>query len=214
MPAKVQPFYSALQSQVHDSLAFVEDFSHFRRQTSGGWRTIPHAYVQFVAELSFLRIFLAWEDFLEETFIRYMCGAKSASGYGPGLVATYPSIEHARRVTQGSRPYADWAQPNIVIERAQIHFRNGEPYKSALRAGMVLLNELLTIRNRIAHRSPHAIAQFRGFVLHKLGRNPQGMGPGRFLLTLVPPVQSESFIQYYGHFVIAVANTILNPAIP
>ncbi len=214
MPARVQQFYPALQSRVDRSLAFVQEVSHFRRQTSGNWRIIPRAYVQLVAELSFLRIFLAWEDFLEETFIRYMCGARSASGYAPVLVAQYSSIDRARRVIQGSRPYADWAHPKLVIERAELYFHDGEPYRSALRAGMVGLNEMLTIRNRIAHRSPHATAQFRELVLHELGHNPQGMGPGRFLLTMVPLAQSESFIQHYGHLVIAVANTILNPAIP
>jgi hypothetical protein len=32
------------------------------------------ARVEFLYELSFLRIFIEWEAFLEQTFIRYLCG--------------------------------------------------------------------------------------------------------------------------------------------
>jgi len=41
---------------------------------------MPRIQVEIIAELSFLRIFIAWENFLEKSFIRYLVGAKSPSG--------------------------------------------------------------------------------------------------------------------------------------
>jgi hypothetical protein len=59
--------------------------------------------------------------------------------------------------------------------------RDGEPYAQALANVSSDLADMVKIRNRIAHRSERATAEFLELVRRKLGHVPQGMSPGRFL---------------------------------
>jgi hypothetical protein len=59
-------------------------------------RGLPFFQVEQIAELAYLRVYASWETFLEESFIRFMCGAPSASGSRPRRYVGPRTIEHAR----------------------------------------------------------------------------------------------------------------------
>ena len=180
-----------LQSRVHSSLNLLSE-----AKTAG-----MHPFqLQRVAELCALRIFMAWEAFLEDTFLRYMCGATSIGGLKPSCCAIPRDLKHARDIVCGmsNRDFIDWASPDKVIQRSMLYFHDGEPFNSAVSPATVELRDFRTVRNRIAHDSDQARNDFAKLVRHHLGSVPRGMGPGRFLTTVNPNRTGQ--LTYLGHW--------------
>jgi hypothetical protein len=131
---------------------------------------------------------LAWEDFVEGVFLRYLCGARNASGRGPHLLhPAQPSIAaaHTELIGATGAPFLTWSRSD-VLSRADNYFADGEPFATPLAAAAVTLEDAAIVRNAFAHRSAHARSRFRALVRRVIGYIPRGMTTGRFLLT-VPP---------------------------
>lgn len=171
---------------------------------------IPQIQVEIIVELAFLRIFIAWENFLEESFIRYLVGAKSRSGYSPKRFVNPPNMKIAINLISAEREYIRWNSSSEVIARSEIYFRNGEPYKSILQGVITDLDDMNTIRNRIAHRSTISKKKFNDFVRRKFGYGVSGMTPGRLLLTTMPSASQTTFLDYYVG-IIRTASTMIIP---
>lgn len=146
---------------------------------------MPRIQVEIITELAFLKVFIAWEFFLEESFIRYLVGAKSPSGYSPERSVNPPNMEIAKKIILGQRrEYIKWNSASEVIARSEIYFKDGEPYGSVLKGAAIDLNDMNVIRNRITHMSTISKDKFNNFVRRRFGHGIRGMTPGRFLLTL------------------------------
>ena len=171
---------------------------------------IPRIQLEIIVEMAFLRIFVAWESFLEESFIRYAVGAASPSGYAPNALIHPQNIGHALELVLSRRDYVTWNSASEVTGRSALYFEGGEPYRSALEPASIELDEMNTIRNRITHKSMHSKSQFNAFVRRKFGHGVRGMTPGRYLLTspLSPP--PDTFLDYYIE-VIKIASTMIVP---
>ncbi|MCI0695839.1 hypothetical protein L0337_28035 [candidate division KSB1 bacterium] len=145
------------------------------------------AYRDMLTELAFLHIFLAWERFLEESFLLYMLGKKSPHKYAPQRFVTPPTRAHAFQLTlpERGRPYAEWDNAEVVRERAQRFFKKGDPYESVLSAHTHLLKEIQTIRNAIVHRSISSRDKFDTVVRNNLGYLPSKLPVGNFLIKQV-----------------------------
>jgi hypothetical protein len=166
----------------------------------------PHQLAQ-IGELACLRLFLAWETFLEETFVRYMCGARASSGYAPTRFVMPRAMEHARDMTEAGKQFAPWAHSPTVVARAALYFDHGEPYASALTPAQLELEDLRLIRNRIAHSSERSQEQFRTVVRRRLGYVPRGMGPGRFVLSAAPT--GGTYLGYFGAILSDLADRVV-----
>lgn len=153
--------------------------------------------VEIITELAFLRIFIAWENFLEESFVRYSIGAESPSRYKPTRLLVPRNIGHALNLITQGREYAKWNSANEVISRVEVYFRDGEPYRNVFRGATADLNDMNTIRNRIAHKSASTKEKFNNFVRRKLGHGRRGMTPGRFLLTSMNSGSQDKYLDYY-----------------
>ena len=157
--------------------------------TSGGMRprfTIIHR--NMLVEFAFLRSYLAWERFLEETFILFLIGKRPQRRRRVLKCYVAPkNRNHAlEMILPEGRRYVDWDSPDLVCTRAKRFFAGGEPFESALAPRLNLLNELQIIRNAIAHRSIKSERKFHQLVRDKLGYLPAGISVGSFLETLVP----------------------------
>ena len=137
--------------------------------------------VDLIFELAFLKIFIAWEQFLENTFIRYMCGASSLSGGKPIQIVSVRYLEDALKVIYGSRDYADWTSVDVILTRANSFFDSGEPYATPLQSAATELTNMRGIRNHIAHHSKKSREDFKKVFVNIYGFRPQGMSAGRFL---------------------------------
>lgn len=167
--------------------------------------------VEMLAGLQLLRMYLAWEEFIEAVFLRYMCGCVSHSGFSPPLLANRErNIKGAMKTLFGKHRYLVWS-PSEILSRAQTYFQNAEPFSTAVRSASHQIEAICTIRNRFAHRSEYAQAQFRRLVRNELGYNPPGMTPGRFLLTqrIGSIVRGQTFFQYYTTILLSVAYTLV-----
>lgn len=177
---KLEPMLKKLKYEINKSIDLLNKLRIY-----AGQRRIPQVWVESVAELVFLRFFAVWENFLEETFIRYMCGGHAPSGYAPRLRTRCLTLANARDVLFRGRRYVQWGQVEGVYERARIYFENSEPYTSVLGTVDSHLKQMAKIRNRIAHISQASIKSYKGVVRDFYGYNPRRMTPGK-LLTVVP----------------------------
>jgi len=158
---------------------------------------IPRIQLEMIVEMAFLRIFVSWEGFLEGSFIRYATGAIPPSGYMPNTLIHPQNLRHASGLVRSGRDYVNWNSASEVIRRSSLYFQDGEPYRSALEPAIADLDEMNTIRNRIAHKSDIVKNKFNTFIRRKFGHSIHGMTPGRLLLTLHPSTTSNTFLDYY-----------------
>jgi hypothetical protein len=149
---------------------------------------------QRVNELRFVRATLAWENFLENTMLCYLCGARSAVGNNyPINGAVSATLSAAQRVALGGAPYGRWLNPNWVIGRTGALFAAHNPYH--ILAGPVF-DEVRVIRNRIVHRSDAVRVQFRQLVTQLHGVVRPTMTPGRLLTERVAGTERvEGYLQ-------------------
>ena len=149
-------------------------------------------------ELAFLRAFLAWEAFLEESFILYLLGRTSPGGYSPKRYYFPPNQTMATEWLAEGKDYAKWANCQEVERRAFRHFEQGSPFSQSLRSNQSVLSDANAIRNMIAHESASAQVKFESIVRRELGTLPITGTAGAFLgmtvPTSTPPI---SFLDFY-----------------
>jgi hypothetical protein len=195
---------------ISSSLNFLREAQAFRVLQPGGvYRDVSVRTSELFAGLALLRICLAWEEFLESVFVRYMCGAISGTGFAPILLlARERSITTAMtRLLGGGGRYLNWSPRNTRI-RAVTYFDRGEPFSTAVIAGGAVLDEIFIVRNRFAHRSEFAAQEFRAVLNTRIGYVPRGMTAGRFLLTN-SPVAGQTFAEYYASTLLGVSLVIV-----
>jgi hypothetical protein len=150
-------------------------------------------------ELAFLRSFLAWETFLEESFVLYLGGQKPPKGRAPFRYSFPPNLGAAMEwVVPEGQDYATWTVASRVTERAQRFFRHGQPYAPVLRSNQSALDESRTLRNAIAHASASAQSKFETLVRNKIGALPPKLTVGGFLGMVVPSsTPPRSYLDHY-----------------
>lgn len=155
-------------------------------------------YIQIV-ELSFMRLFLTWEGFIEEAFILYLLGKESPNGYKPSRYAVPLNRQHAIDLLASDARHTDWTAAAKIVNRAERFFVNGFPFVNVVRPKSNLLDNMKTIRNALSHDSEEAFGKFETLVRNELTFFPKGMVPGVFLATTkphqTPPV---TYLQFYA----------------
>lgn len=142
--------------------------------------------IELLYELAFLRLFNAWEQFLEETFVRYLCGYQAS--HGQDMLATgtyYHTLTNARSAVLGGRDYVLWHNPQKVINRSR-HWFVSARHELVIASTVGRLEYFAAIRHRIAHAQRHAKQQFDVATTGLIGRRYRGGRPGRFLRDWVP----------------------------
>jgi hypothetical protein len=191
---------------------FLQEAREFRVPAGhAGCRSVGIRTIGTLAGLQLLKLHLAWEEFLESVFLRYLCGCISPSGYCRILLT---SREHGittatSRLFSGYR-YLNWG-PSEAVDRAERYFQNGEPFSVAIGSAAHELEALTVIRNRFAHRSEHAQSQFRQLVRNELGFNPPGITPGHLLLTTstIAKAGGQTYFDYYAGLMLGLAFTMV-----
>jgi len=157
--------------------------------------------VELIAKLSFLNIFVEYEVFMEESFIRYMLGGESPKGFKPKRYVFPKDEKHARKITlQDYVIYTDWSTPDKIKRRAEYCFKDGEPYKTNINLFIKTLQDIKTIRNYITHSSIVAKDKFKTMARSYLVTLPpvKELKAGKFLLMNNPNSRTpENFIDYF-----------------
>lgn len=158
-------------------------------------RTLHPEYARRCIELAFLGLVSAWEEFLEQTFVRYLAGAKTDSGRNPSLrLGRAANIPHAYQVLSGNvdydpaKHYSKFGEPKWVIASAKLYFsHDGAPYADPIQFRLDALQHAVRLRNRVAHNSTKTRSDFKASAQKYLGLNAQdslrkGFGVGDLLV--------------------------------
>src|SRR6266851_5231591 len=83
MPRRMPDFGRLLSSRVAVAAQLPATFETLRANAAPGsreHRLLHPTRIEAAYEMAFLRIFIAWEDLLEQSFIRYLCGYHNSTG--------------------------------------------------------------------------------------------------------------------------------------
>lgn len=162
--------------------------------------TVRHR--DYLAEMAFLKSYIAWELFLEESFVLYLLGKTAPSGVRPYRTIVPSTRDVAEKIfIPESKSFADWTVTDFILRRAEKCFKKGtDPYSVPLKRYDNALKEIKSIRNAIAHASLSSQEKFKQVARDRLttGVYPAGLTIGGFLSTIVPTTHPpESFLESY-----------------
>ena len=163
----------------------------------------------FLTEAAFVKIFVSWETFLEETFCHYLSGDLSLSGKSIGRLFIPTSAEHLNNLLMRfvNTRFFDWSVPDNVRQIANIVFFKNNPFDVAISSNITDLQDLKTIRNSAVHLSSSTSQQLDGLGLRKLNRPCTNICAYDLLLAIDPnsPTRDTILLSY-----IKTLNTICN----
>ena len=137
-------------------------------------------------ELAYLRLFLAWEVFLEESFLRYLCGYTSAHGQDVPKSGNYAAtIAAARAALYGDNDFLLWHNVDQVVKRANVWFQHSR-HDIVLSSNQGRVRHFAAVRHRVAHAQEDARTKFDAATMALVGRRYPASRPGRFLRDWVP----------------------------
>jgi len=150
-------------------------------------RDLSNVRLEYIYELSYLKMFYLWEDFLEQVFVRYACGYQSSVGtptVKPGI--TLPaSIAAAQVAVQNGRRYVLWHNPAQVVCRSQRFFTTC-PLEAVIQSNLTRLEQLAAVRHRIVHAQADARTNFDSASMAIAGKRYPGGRVGAFLRDEIP----------------------------
>ncbi len=153
-----------------------------------------------IVGLSFLSIVVAWEEYLKDSFLRYMAGAQSEAGYSPTLrIGKCANSTHAAQVLTGNKNMNEairsmrWNDYDWVIDKAEIFFQRAAPYARVSGRFRQRLKDAQVIRNRVAHSSSAARNNFKRMANANIGSPGDsaldpGFSPGQYLIYNKPEI--------------------------
>lgn len=176
---------AVFRQRVMEAIKLAEIGETARAESMAGSLTRQEFYyhrIEFLYEMAYLRIYLAWETFLEDTFQRYLCGYTSKAGRAaihPGK--TYCStLANAEKLIIGKYDYVLWHNPSRVVKRSDKFFKSS-PIAKVIHSYTSRLDDLAAIRHRIAHSQDNARRKFDSATMTIAGRRYRGSRAGAFL---------------------------------
>jgi hypothetical protein len=189
MPRRVAILRTGFQASVASAVSFAQRGQNARRPNVAV-PAFSREHLEWIHEAALLKIFVAWEAYLENVMGCYALGERAASGYrAPRLPRrrVNTTLPELLQVFRGDQRYVGWADPYKVIARARGWFRDGEPFTTRLGAAAQLLTYLLAVRNAIAHESDTAYERFITETRRLYGTVGRRTTPGGQLLSACPP---------------------------
>lgn len=184
MPRRMPDLTAALWNEAMEALSLPEAGEVIRTHLSVE-PALRHQLsihrLQLMYEMAFLKVFTAWEVFLEETFIRYMCGYASSVGQqAPRSGAFVASLPDARRTLLSGQRYLLWHAPAKIQARSQRFFINGL-HESVIASNQSRMEWFASVRHYIAHKHDDAHQNFDLACMSLSGRRFRSSRPGAFL---------------------------------
>lgn len=163
-----------------------------------GLTSITTTQMEVLTEGVFLAAFRHFESLLQESFVLYVVGKKTASGVGARSYLNPKSLEHGLELMQSGMTFLDWNMPSKVIKRAELYLSDGHPVKSIISANQMIFDDARITRNHIAHRSKESLRSYRIMGARLLATAPGNVpDPGKFLQATNPNVPGEYFLQSF-----------------
>lgn len=183
MPRVMPGFVAAFEQKVTQALELATKVEAARGRLSGrDDRALLHPErMELIYEMAYFRVYLAWEEFLEQTFVRYLAGYSSAV-YSPVFVQSSgpSSLATAWTIYLGGKKYKLWHDPQIVVQRSTI-FLGAAPHEVVIQSAISDLQNFAAIRHRIAHAQENAKDSFNDACVALVGHKVKGAKAGHLL---------------------------------
>lgn len=213
MPQNMPDLATRYRVFVNESLVIVSS-------TEALWITAPPAsavrqqlkvgQLEALYESVFLRIFSAWEGFLEEALTRFVAGYRTPS-HSPVVAAgavRHRTVSSARAALYGGRTFLLWHDPKQVVRRSQGLLVQC-PVETVLQGAQAQLERYAAIRHRIAHSTDDASQKFRQAAQSIAGVDHRGK-PGRLLRSadISDPLNPTKWIRRISDDLIALSQAV------
>ena len=162
-----------------------------------------------ITEASFLKIFISWEHFLEQTFIKYLTGKKSVTNNKVSSCLKRVDLNRAADILKGTNKYIDWSNPDIVLRLAKLYFGATSPYSDHLNPIKTDLFDLRTIRNSAAHLSTTTNKSLDSLASRILKENKSKINVADFILSMIPET-TTIVVDFYITILDITAENIAN----
>lgn len=143
------------------------NFGH-QKYANGNYKIVRNLR-EFICESAFLRIFIAWETFVENSFVDYLVNEPSILNNRPAKWANPIDKDHAQQIIIGNQNHMDWSNPEAIRKISKIFFHQGYVFTTSLGAINNDLMDLKTIRNSAAHMSSTTASKLDGLSTRILG---------------------------------------------
>jgi len=167
---------------------------------------------EFITESAYLRIYVAWETFIEKSFIDYLINEESINRNRPAKWAMPISAKHANEIIIGNQKHMDWSNPETVRKISKIFFHQGYVFDSALSAISSDLIDMKSIRNSAAHISSTTTSKLDGVASRILGITANNYSTYRLLFSHDPRTVSnpKTVLERYLEILDVAAEQIAN----
>ena len=195
---------SITQSTQNLNIAFNTDV--------GGAYIYSQPQRDFIIEASFLKVFISWENFLENSFLDFLLGEPSIRGTIITRHVTPTDRNHGHKILIGTQKYVDWANPEIVRRLSKLFFENTNPIETVISSIQTDIFDLKTVRNAAAHISSTTSHEIDALATRKLQRQCINFTVSQFILAFDPSaaVNTQTFLTSYTNLLDAAADNIAN----
>jgi hypothetical protein len=142
-----------------------------------------------VYEALFLRAVTSFEVFLEDLFFAILKGNANYAKARVSIRMTPSSSKALREIVHQRDKYLKWIPFSNTEERAKLYLNGGRPFSELSDGDKSTIKTITTIRNAIAHKGPHAIAEFKTKVIGSMALLPMEKRPSGFLRSNSNPTQ-------------------------
>ena len=204
--AVIQDVHTDFMAVYNDQCSMVIDstiLSQSNIQNEG--HLFSRAMHNAIVENSFMKIFLAWETFLEKSFTLYLQNAPDTKGNNY-IRFGYPiDDQHAYDMLRGTKNYPDWTNIDEVNRLAKIYFSHSGPFTVLITPPPEML-EIKIVRNRISHVSANSLKQFNTLLAKNISQT--NVAPGDYLMMFRSG--TETYFTFYVEMLKDYVNAICN----
>lgn len=204
--ADIQSIYNDFMTAYNFHCSMIADSTILsQRNAEPNQQLFSHEMYNAIVEQSFIRIYLAWETFLERSFISYLQNATDLKGEVYNKFGSPKDNEHAYNMLKGTKNYPDWTNIDHVNLLASIYFDNSGPF-IALATPPPEFLAIKTIRNRIAHNSDKSQSHFNRLAINSISRSD--IEPADYLMHLKSGTQT--YFTFYAEMLKDYVEAICN----
>lgn len=169
------------------------------------WASIPNNNRY---DIALLKIWIQFEKFMAELFIRYATGNESEEGFLPKLKLKFCDEEQLNVfLRDGNRTYIDFP---TQIKKLSKHIFENDPFEVIFLDANIsnAYNQIIAIRNYIAHESGEAKSKMIRTCFG--GRDDLFKLPNDFLLSKERST-NKTYYSYYTEIIANAAKLLVNP---
>jgi len=172
-------------------LELNQHISFAHQKYANGRYKYPTKLIEFISESAFLKVYVAWETFVEKCFIDYLINEESINNNRPAKWAAPINANHANDIIVGSQKHMDWSNPETIRKISKIFFHQGYVFDSAISSIHADLLDMKSIRNSAAHLSSTTSSKLDGVASRILSTQTTNYTAYNLLFSIDPRVTTN-----------------------